>query len=335
MIASDLLNRLTYHKKRQGPLLDYLDKVDPKLGSQMAGCGSWLHLREFELSMESRLRNANFCKRFLMCPACAARRAAKLVSAYEKKVLMLQDMNPKLIPMMVTLTIKNGSDLGERLSHFKASWTRMMAAARKGKSGKERHSQIEWNKIAGSVRAIEVKLGKGSGMWHPHGHAFVLATDYISPAHLSAEWEKFTGDSMIVDVRKCRNGIVPGLIEVLKYVSKPTQLPPDLLYHLYETAKGSRFVDPQGCLRGIPEPLLEQDDDDGCHGPYRDFIALWRGFGYSMESVSPRLHILKPGDPGYGAPREIVYQPPVDMDPFAGLAPSSEQVPCPAPLALV
>jgi plasmid rolling circle replication initiator protein Rep len=319
MNASDVLNRLTYHKIRQGPLLDYLEKVDDKLASRMAGCGSWLHLREFELSGVSKIRNANFCKCPLGCPACAARRAMKLVSAYEKRVLMLQDMQPELIPCMVTLTIKNRPDLGEGLRHFKDSWGRMTAAARKGKSLSSRHGRIEWNKVSGSVRAIECKLGKGSGLWHPHGHAFVLATEPLDKFHLSAEWERFTGDSMIVDVTPCNNGIVNGLIEVLKYVSKPCELPPDLIYHLMVTAKGSRFVDPQGCLRGVPEPVLEQDDDEGCVGPFREFIALWRGFGYSLESVSKRLEILKPGDPGYGPPREIVYQDPGPEDPFAPL----------------
>lgn len=334
MNASDVLNRLTYHKIRQGPLLDHLDRVDPKLGSQVAGCGSWLHLREFECSGVSKIRNANFCGKFLICPACAARRSMKLVSPYEKKVLMLQDMFPKLIPMMVTLTIKNRPDLPDALQHIKASLSRMTAAARKGKSASSRNGRIEWNKIAGAVRAFEVKLGKTSGLWHPHAHSFVLATEKINKFHLSAEWERFTGDSMVVDVRPCENGIVKGLIEVLKYVSKPTELPPHLLYHLYVSAKGSRFVDPQGCMRGVPEPVLEQDDDEGCVGPFRDFIALWRGFGYSMESVSPRLNILKPGDPGYGAPREVIYQDPGEEDPFAGLAPAAEQVPCPAPAPL-
>ena len=169
---------------------------------------------------------------------------------------------------------------------------------------------IEWNKVHGSIRAIEVTWNKKAKEWHPHIHVFALVSEYISQMHLSAEWERFTGDSMIVDVRKCKNGIVPGLIEVLKYVSKPSELTPELLFKLYETAKGSRFVDRQGCLRGVPEPCIDSDDDDGLHGPFRDFIALWRGFGYSMESVGEKLQILRPGDAGYGAPREHIYHDP-------------------------
>jgi hypothetical protein len=310
MNASDVLNRLTYHKLRQGPFLDYLHKVDGKLGSQVAGCGSWLHIREWELSGETRLRNANFCKRFLICPCCAARRAGKLCTAYENKIAVVQDMLPGLIPIMITLTIKNRANLPDGLAHLKDSWGRMMAAKRKGASASGRHETIEWNKVHGSIRAIEVTRNDETKEWHPHIHVFALVSEYIDRERLSKEWQRFTGDSFIVDVRKCKNGIRAGLTEVLKYVSKPSQLTPELLYELYETAKGSRFVDPQGCLRGVPEPCLETDDDEGLHGPYRDFIALWRGFGFSMESVGQRLQILRPGDAGYGAPREHIYQDP-------------------------
>ncbi len=320
MNTSEVVNRLTFHRNRQGPLLAYLDKVDGKLASQVAGCGSWLHLREWELSGESRLRNANFCKRFLICPCCAARRCMKLVQAYAAKVEAVQDERPELIPAMITLTVKNGADLAERLRHIKDSWRRMMETKRKGASESGRHGLIEWNKVVGSIRAIEVKRGKGSAAWHPHIHVYVLLSEYVSPFHLSAEWERFTGDSSIVHVRKCDNGIVSGLLEVLKYVSKPCDLVPADLHHLYQTARGSRFVDPQGIMRGVPEPCIDSDDDDGLHGPYRDYILLWHGFGYRMEAVGHRLEILKPEDSGYGAPRELVFHDPGSSEWDAGIA---------------
>lgn len=329
MNASDVLNRLTYHRSRQGPLLDHLDRVDSKLSSQVAGCGSWLHVREWELSGESRLRNANFCKRFLICPCCAARRASKLVTAYEAKIEVIQDMIPGLIPVMITLTIKNGPNLGERLRHLKDSWSRMQAEKRKGASASSRNAPIEWNKVQGSVRAIEVTWNKKAREWHPHIHVFALVSEYVSQFNLSAEWERFTGDSMIVDVRKCRNGVREGLIEVLKYVSKPSELTPELLYELFATAKGSRFTDPQGILRGVPDPCIDSDDDEGLHGPFRDFLALWNGSGYSLQSVGHRLEILKPGDSGYGAPRELVYADPGEEDIFAGIAFPPEHLPPP------
>lgn len=329
MNTSDVVNRLTYHRTRQAPLLDYLDRVDGKLSSKLAGCGSWLHIREWEVSGESRLRNANFCKAFLVCPSCAARRAGKMVSAYAAKVEVVHAARPNLIPVMITLTIKNGQDLKERIEHLKAAWRRMLEATRKARHNPEKNGLIEWNKVLGSIRAIEVSRNTKTGEWHPHIHVFALVEDFVDRFHLSAEWERFTGDSMIVDVRKCKNGIVPGLIEVLKYVSKPSELTPQLLHELYLTAKGSRFTDPQGILRGVPEPDIDSDDDEGLTGPYRDFMLLWSGWGYQMQAISHRLEILRPGDSGYGAPRELIVHLPGDPEYYAGVAFPPEHLPQP------
>lgn len=329
MDTSDVVNRLTFHRTRQVPFLNYLDKTDPKLACKLSGCGSWLHIREWELSGKSTIKNANFCKEFLICPSCAARRAAKLVTAYANRVEVVQDMHPGLKAVMITLTVKNGPDLAERLQHIKDSWRRMMAAKRQGATVKSRNATIEWNKVLGSIRAIEIKLGKNSGLWHPHIHVYALVNEDVSKFHLSAEWERFTGDSKIVHVQECYNGTVAGLIEVLKYVTKPCELPFDLMHHMHTVAKGSRFTDPQGLMRGVPEPCIDSDDDSEMTGPYRDFIMLWSGSSYRMESVGHRLEILKPGDPGYGAPRELVYHNPGDAEYDSGVAFPPDHVPPP------
>ena len=107
MNASDVLNRLISHRKSQTALVEHLLQEDEKLGQRVRYCGSWLHLREWIESGESRIRNANFCKQFLLCRSCAARRAGKLVTAYEAKVNTLTAAQASLIPAMVTLTIKN------------------------------------------------------------------------------------------------------------------------------------------------------------------------------------------------------------------------------------
>lgn len=269
----DVLNRLTHHRRSQVPVVELLKREEPEVGDLVEGCGSWLHIREWIESGQSRLRNANFCQKFLLCRSCAARRAGKMVDAYAKKVDAVTAAKPDLVPAMVTLTVKNGEDLGERLDHLKASWRRMQDAKRKGKAGKERHVRIEWNKIEGSIRAIEVTRRKTG--WHPHMHVFALLSSYIDQPALSAEWRNFTGDSFVVGVTKCKGGVVPGLIECLKYASKLTELSPADVVHVWRTAKGSRFTDPQGCLRGVPEPEIRQDDDEGLSGPYREFLALW------------------------------------------------------------
>jgi hypothetical protein len=303
MNASDTLNRLTKHKRSQIDLLTHLLAEDEGLAQRVGDCGSWLRVREWINSGESRLVNANFCKKFLLCRCCAARRSGKLVSAYSKKVDFISECNPQLIPAMITLTIKNGHDLSERLLHLKTSWKTMCAAARKGKSNSKKNLPIEWNKVAGSIRSIEV-TNEGNG-WHPHAHAFVLLTDYVDHSALSAEWERFTGDSFVVGISKCKNGIVPGLIECLKYASKITEMTPQNVLDVYRAAAGSRFTDPQGILRGVPEPDIDFDDleGEGLDGPYRDFIARWL-WGEDCYRLTPAEKLLEISRPNATPPQD-------------------------------
>lgn len=275
MNAADILNRITKAKRSQASLQRYLEQQDEILGSKVKWCGSWLHFREWIQTGESRLLNANFCKKHLLCKACAVRRAAKLYEAYLPKIRsVVEAHSEKLIPAMVTLTTKNGPDLLERLEAFKAGWSAMLAAKRKGASNSKKNIPVEWNKVLGSLRAIEVTQGKDGG-WHVHAHIFVLLHDYIDQRELSAEWERFTGDSFIVDVRKCKNGIEAGLLEVLKYSCKFSSMTSEQVYHVHQTFNGTRLVDPQGLFRGVPEPDIDNDDISDMSGPYRDFIARW------------------------------------------------------------
>lgn len=273
MNASDVLNRITKAKRSQARLHGYVLRHDEVLGQKINWCGSWLHFREWIESGDTRLLNANFCKKHLLCQACAVRRAAKMNEAYLPKVEAVAAAHEgKLVPAMITLTMKNGPDLAERLQAFKEGWKRMLAAKRKA-LGNHRHDSIEWNKVCGSLRAIEVTWGKGG--WHVHAHCFVLLTDYINRERLSEEWLRFTGDSFIVDARKCRHGIKAGLLEVLKYSCKFSSMNPEQAFHVHQTFNGCRMIDPQGLLRGVPEPDIDSDDLTGMSGPYRDFIASW------------------------------------------------------------
>jgi hypothetical protein len=73
---------------------------------------------------------------------------------------------------------------------------------------------------------------------------------------------------------------------------------PENALEVYRTAKGSRFTDPQGCLRGVPEPDIDFDDleGEGLDGPYRDFIArwLWGDDAYRLTPADSVLEILRP-----------------------------------------
>lgn len=297
MEASELLNRITKAKRSQYRLRNYVRKKEPILGAQIEGCGSWLHFREWIEESETRLINANFCKRHLLCQACAVRRAGRMNEAYLPKVEQVTSQRKGLISAMITLTVKNGPNLRERVKHLNDSYKRMTAASRKAASAKERHNSIEWNKVVGSIRATEVTMSK-DGEWHPHYHLFVLLDQYVSHPKFSAEWLRFTGDSKIVGIVQCRNGFSGGLREVLKYSCKFSSMNAPQMYEVYSTLKGKRLIDPQGILRGVREPNIDQDSTEGLKGPYHDFVASWiidqQRYHISQRSDGPLRYHHRP-----------------------------------------
>lgn len=284
MNASDVLNRLTKHRRSQGPLVGHLLREREPLGQRVHHCGSWLHLREWIESGESRLMNANFCKAFLLCRSCAARRAGRLVESYAGKVAAVQLERPELIPAMLTLTVVNGEDLTERLDHLKGCWSAMIATRRKGKSKSCRHRGNEFSKIEGGLRSLEV-TNEGKG-WHPHLHVFCLLSDYIDHEKLKEQWHEVSNDSFVVGITKCKNGVVAGLIETVKYASKLSELDPQQALQVHDALKGNRPTDSIGCLRGVKEPDIDSDDAEGLTGPFRDFIANWL-FGEQRYALAP------------------------------------------------
>lgn len=297
MNASDILNRLTTHKLSQEAAVKFYIHQDSKTGEKVNWCGSWLHLREWTNSEESRLINANFCKRTLLCRACAARRAGKLTEAYLPKVEQVLKGDETLIPAMMTLTVKNGPDLEERVEHLRDSWTRMITARRLHSCKPDRNPAVEFCKAEGWVKSLEITKGKDG--WHPHLHVFCLLRNYVSHPELSSEWERFTGDSKIVGITKCKGGILPGLIEVLKYSTKFAELEPADSWEIHSKLFGSRFTDNGGCLRGIKSGPLEEDDISQMEGPYRDFIASWVSSksqaGYVLREAETVLEAVPDG----------------------------------------
>ena len=272
----ELLNKITSIRREQASLTRFLQNRDELLGTKLFGCGTWLHMREWtEHGGETRLVNANFCKKHLVCMACAARRSVRLVEAYAAKVATVTKESPQLVPAMVTLTVKNGPDLGERIAHCKRAWSAMLAAKRKGASESGRHAPVQWNRVAGSVRALEITKNRKTQEWHPHMHCFVLLESYLDHGALSAEWEHWTGDSKIVGVTKCHGDPLAGLFEVVKYAVKFADMSHEDLWHVFQTCGGTRAVDPQGCLRGVPEPDIDADSIEGLSGPTVDYIARW------------------------------------------------------------
>ena len=58
------------------------------------------------------------CNQHLLCPFCASIRASRSIQRNNPKVVEILRQNRKLKPVLLTLTVANGSDLAERQKHL-------------------------------------------------------------------------------------------------------------------------------------------------------------------------------------------------------------------------
>lgn len=228
---------------------------------QVADCGNYLVFRHYFTVDKIRLHGASLCKKHLLCPLCAIRRGAKALAAYLDRYAVICSQNPRLLPFLVSLTVKDGPDLLERFKHlFKSQhelWKQKLRA---------RGSPLDG--VQGAVWSYEVKRGKNSGEWHPHLHMIALAEVQPDASALAEEWHNITGDSYILDVRPITTGDadehINGFLEVFKYAVKFSEQDPADTVHCWLTLKGRRLIGSSGLFRGVdvPESLLDEPLDD-------------------------------------------------------------------------
>lgn len=261
---------------------------------RLEGCGTALLLREWiEEEGAITLKKANFCCQHLLCRTCATRRASKTQKKHSAVIRHALETFPNLIPVQITLTIKNGFDLVERFKHLADSLSSMLKAADNAKRSPEYCDPVEWNKVQGFVRAFEI-TNEGKG-WHVHFHATALLSDFINVYKLSSEWLEITGDSIIVDVRRIYakqndesddreqlDALDKAMLETFKYSLKFGDLSGEQIAEVGYKLRGRRFISSGGLLRGLK---LEEDmTDEDLKGSYREFWGIWM-----KESLSYNL----------------------------------------------
>lgn len=238
-------------------------------------CGSWLHFRHYISSDKTRLHQAYFCKVTLLCPLCAIRRGAKMMSQYLKRFESIINLNPKLSPYLVTLTVKDGPDILERYNHLKNSLVKYH------KQRHLKHYDCEPKKAETAVWSYEFKRGKNSGLWHPHIHAIWLCETPPDQEKISKEWLKITGDSFIVDCRSIdTENPVKGFLEVFKYAVKFSDQPESDTVHCYEKLLKKRLIGSFGEFRKVLDITDNLDDEI----ENEEFIDLF--FRYSNEQYN-------------------------------------------------
>lgn len=284
--ATALPSRLSRYSKahhRAVEMAHYAAAHDEvKISAKLEGCGTHLLFRHYYTVDKVRLHAAYFCKKHLLCPLCAIRRGAKMVKAYMDRLQVILAQNPNLKPYLVTLTVKDGEDLGERFKHL----SRSVQMLHKARVTPRMYSEA--CKADGAVWSYEFKRGQNSGLWHPHVHAVWLCETPPDQEALSQQWKAITKDSFIVDVRPFHEGqdVLNGFLEVFKYAVKFSDLPLADNWHGFQTLAGKRLIASFGSFRGIevPEELTDEGLDDL---PYVEMMYRFiYGVGYSLAGVT-------------------------------------------------
>ena len=265
-------------KKRALDVAEYIGQhSEGKLSKRVRECGDYLLFRHYFTVDQVRLHAAHFCTKHLLCPLCAIRRGAKALSAYLPRYEALRAAQPVLRPFLVTLTVKDGSDLKERFEHLHKSqrelWMRKHRA---------RGSVLDG--VEAAVWSYEVKRGKGSGLWHPHLHMVAMSRQAPDAGQLATEWQAITGDSFIVDVRPIDEADpASGFLEVFKYALKFSDMDPADTFAAFKVLAGRRLVGSAGLFRGIeiPEDLRDEPMLDDL--PFVELFYRYMAAGYTLR----------------------------------------------------
>lgn len=283
--AARLPGRLARYARAHRRALDMASfadgKGEVKLSAALRGCGHNLRFRDYFTIGRVKLYKADFCKRHLLCPLCAIRRGAKLVEAYLCRLEALLNQYPTAKAYHVVITVKNGSDLGERFNHLRKSLRKMSDQKRDAKKG--RRPPIELSKALGVVGSFEFKRGRNSGEWHPHSHQVWLCEEIPDPERLSAEWKEITGDSINVYIDPLEEDLITGFLEVFKYALKFSALTLEDNWQGFKTLSGRRLVFAQGAFYDV-EVSEDLTDDQFESLPFVELLYEYvHGLGYELK----------------------------------------------------
>lgn len=240
-----------------------------KAAHKLNECGNYLLFKNYYTVEEIKLTKMRVCNQHLLCPFCASIRASRSIQRNNPKVVEILRQNRKLKPVLLTLTVSNGSDLAERQKHLMDAFRTLMK--RKRDWMKKGRGYNEFCKLLGGFYSYENTYNEKTGEWHPHLHIFGVLEEWIDQESLSKTWHEITGDSMIVDIRRVRKhkelGYGKAIAEVCKYALKFGDLSVEKTWEAYMVLKGDRKVGLRlsgsfGLLRGVKMDDEATTDDD-------------------------------------------------------------------------
>ena len=338
------LERYAKAKARQALVVDYIEQhpdasVKKRLDSEfkaLLNCGSFLLFRHYYTLDQYKLIQGCTCKKHLLCALCAIRRAAKCIAIYSEKINHVNEVSPvEFDELMITFTVKNGEDLGERFDHLIDSMKKLLQKRRDALKAKAQ-TDTPMKCLDGAVYSYEVTYTPDKG-YHPHVHMIalvpsgVLQFDRVSIKGKSVDvplafrhgliedWRKITQDSFVIDVRRIESTKTPlegvdisgsrleALVEVFKYALKMNQINKDesagsadnvrIQLDAYEVLRGRRLIGSFGNLWGvkIPENLNDEPLTDE-ELPYVDLLYQYSGVTFGYQEISRTEGRSEPSD---------------------------------------
>jgi len=288
------LRALSMEKYLQaGALSDNRTNPLTEAAFRLSTCANYLIFRDYYTVDRVHLHAGRFCQLHQLCPFCAIRRGSKLVQGYLPVYEYLMGEHPGWKSYLVTLTVKNGDDLIERLDRLTNGHRRLQD--RRRDVLKKGRGRTVWSAVKAAVGAFEV-TNRGQG-WHPHIHLVALCDGPIDQGELSLEWQGITGDSFIVDVRPFGEGqtALKSFCEVFKYALKFSELSLADNWTAYKATKGRRMIFSYGAFRGVEvsEELTDSPLEDL---PFVElFYRYLPGCGYDLRSVKNSVAVAIAG----------------------------------------
>lgn len=313
------LSRYGKAKQHQVSVAEFILQHEPSMDKELVAlgdCSKQLWFRNWYTVGQYRLIGGCTCKKHLLCAMCALRRSAKTVHEVEKKILAVMAENPSLVPVLITMTVKNSESLNERYEHITGAKKKLLQARRNAlKASKIRLKDSSVTRfIHGSFGSYEFKKGSGGHGWHPHSHEIALLEPSVvfttvvdgkgkeveRPIEfqraLSEEWLQTTGDSFMVDVRKIihvpgqtgETALLKAICEASKYALKLNDIEHEDQIHAYKVLSGRRLTFTYGSMWGIkiPDDLHDTIEDELQLLPYIDLCYSFYSGSYNLVDVT-------------------------------------------------
>lgn len=225
-----------------------------------------------------RLKAARFC-RVRFCPVCQWRRSLMWKARFYKAIPGFLEEHPKLIPVFLTLTVRNCSvtELRDTIGGMNKAFTRLT-------------KRKQWPGV-GWVKSVEVTRNPDTGEAHPHFHVLMFVRpSYFAKGYVRhSEWQELWKDCLrvgylpVVNVKRVKTnkstsegkdaleGLRGAIMETLKYGVKPEDLVKDAswLEGITRQLHKTRSVAVGGALRPY---LSEEEPEDLIHGDEPELV---------------------------------------------------------------